>query len=118
MSKNCEYYTVPIEYKAINYSPTPKTDINFQKLWKKSETKLNNIDIAGLSKVKFGFCCARGGMHTFLFSYGDIYEVHWDQIGINLYESKPLKNSAWVDGVIVIPPLEAVKLKITEVICK
>ena len=67
--RNCEYYSVPIEYKSINYSPTPKTDINFQKLWKKKETKLNKIDIAGLSKVKFGFCCARGGMHTFLFTF-------------------------------------------------
>jgi hypothetical protein len=118
LSKHCEYYNVPVEYKVINYRPTKKTNINFQKLWKKSVTKLNKIDIAGLSNIKYGFCCARGGMHTFLFSYGDVYEVHWSQIGKDLYERTPLKDYMWVDGIIVIPPLEASKLKVTEVICK
>lgn len=78
LHKNCTYYNVPIDYKAVNYRPTKKTNPNFQKLWKKPATQINKLDIAKLSNVKFGFGSARGGMHTFLYSYGDIYEVHWD----------------------------------------
>jgi hypothetical protein len=54
--------------------------------------------------VRFAYGLARGGYHTFLYSYGDIYEVHWDQERDNLYERSPFHGYAWLSGLMLTPP--------------
>ena len=102
--KKCEYYKIPLDYKVTNYDITPKTSKAFGTLNKsKGLTALNSIDISSLELVKFGFGVSRGGQHTWLFSLGKVYEVHWDEIGSNLYEASPLRTYPWLSGAIVIP---------------
>ena len=57
-----------------------------------------------LKRIKFAYGLSRGGRHTWLFSYGRVYEVHWDQIGSNLYDSSPFESFEWLSSLIVIPP--------------
>jgi hypothetical protein len=102
--QKCKYYQIPLEYKVQNYTPTPKTHSAFQKLNKSaSVTKLNEIDILRLDQVKFGFGISKGGMHTWVFSKGKVYEVHWDKIGSELYEATSLRSFGWLSGAIVVP---------------
>ncbi len=104
VSKSCTYYKIPMAFKVTNYNVTATTDPNFQKLnTKAGVTALNTVDIASLDLVKFGFGVSKGGRHTWLFSYGKVYEVHWDQIGANLYEASPLRSFAWLSSAIVVP---------------
>jgi hypothetical protein len=103
-SKSCSYHKVPVAYKVTNFNVTPNTHAKFQKLNKTSPvTTLNTVDIASLKLVKFGFGISRGGMHTWLFSYGKVYEVHWKGIGADLYEATPLELFGWLSGAIVVP---------------
>ena len=113
-SRACKYYQIPLEYQVQNYTTTPATHPSFRKVNKKaSETPLNTIDITSLEQVEFGFGVSRGGMHTWVFSKGKVYEVHWDEIGSNLYEATPLRVFAWLSGAIVIPPDQAGKLAVS-----
>ncbi|MFC1749685.1 hypothetical protein ACFL2V_12865 [Pseudomonadota bacterium] len=107
-SKTCKYYKIPLEYKVINYSVTPKTGPEFGTVnRRKGVTPLNTVDIKSLDLVNFGFGVSRGGRHTWLFSAGKVYEVHWDEIGVNLYEASPIRTYQWLSGVIVVPPGQA-----------
>lgn len=107
-SKTCKYYKIPLEYKVANYNITPKTNPQFSTVNKaKGVTALNSIDIRSLDLVKFGFGVSRGGKHTWLYSLGKVYEVHWDGIGASLYEASPIRTFEWLSGVIVIPPAQA-----------
>jgi len=116
--KHCTYYAIPIKYKAVNYAPTAASDPAFQAVSKHAPaTKLNTVDIGILDTVRFGFGMSRGGMHTWLFSLGSVYEVHWDQIGPTLYEKSSLDVFGWLSGSIVVPPDETPKLKMAEVKC-
>ena len=113
-TKTCKYYKVPLEYKIHNYTPTAKTDSSFQKINKNSGlTTLNSIDIASLDQVKFGFGLSRGGMHTWMFSEGKIYEVHWNSVGAGLYEATNLRLFPWLSGIIVVPADQANHLAIS-----
>lgn len=67
-----------------------------------SDENLNILE--RVSKVKFAFGIARGGFHTFLFSYGEVFEVHWDQIGTGLYGKKAFKDYEWLSGALIVPP--------------
>lgn len=79
-----------------------------------ASAKLNTVDIASLGLVKFGFGLSKGGMHTWVFSKGKVYDVHWDKVGANLYEATLLKNFHWLSGAIVIPPDQAIYLANSE----
>ncbi|MBI3898982.1 MAG: hypothetical protein HY308_11905 [Gammaproteobacteria bacterium] len=103
--RSCQYYGVPISYKVANYRPTAKDEPGFQKVNpKREETTLNEVDISALRLVRFGFGISRGGTHTWLYSKGDVYEVHWAGIGPNLYEKSSLAGYPWLSGTIVVPP--------------
>ncbi len=105
VNNKCHYYQIPVKYKVVNYSPTSTTHVSYQQLVPgKGKTKLNAIDITTLQKLKFGFGLSRGGMHTWVYSEGYIYEVHWDQIGSGLYEKTKLEDFPWLSGVIIVPP--------------
>ncbi len=57
-----------------------------------------------LYQLKFAYGIARGATHTFLFSFGDVFEVHWDSIGAGLYGSVPFKTYPWLSGALLVPP--------------
>jgi hypothetical protein len=75
--KHKQYYKIPLAGAIIDYNPTPRT---------KGETKAKTIALAHFKLVPFAVGIARGGWHTFLCSYGRVYEVHWQGIGDTLYE--------------------------------
>jgi RHS repeat-associated protein len=54
-------------------------------------------------KVKFAYGLTRDDVHTFLYSYGDVFEVHWDKID-NVYEKSPFQTYIWLSGVVLTPP--------------
>ena len=102
------YYDIPLEYAVQDYCVTPADHESFQVVNKSKPATLHNeTDIAGLEQVEFGFGISRGGMHTWLFSKGNIYEVHWNSIGDGLYEATPIRIFPWLSGAIVIPPGQA-----------
>ena len=88
------YYGIPITGYIINYRPH------------KPATKLDRQGLDWLRKVKFGYGIARGARHTFLVSFAEIYEVHWEEIGDKLYSKTPLESPQWkwLSGAIVVPP--------------
>ncbi|WP_223669337.1 hypothetical protein [Kangiella shandongensis] len=107
-NKKCEYYRIPVSYKVTNYNTTSKTHPSFQKLNKnKKQTPLDSVSILSLENVKFGFGISRGGMHTWLYSKGKVYEVHWDSVGDGLFEEISLRNYSWLSGAIFIPSAQA-----------
>lgn len=110
-NKTCKYYKIPLSYKVVNYNTTSKLHPAFKKINKHlGESKLNLTDVKNLSKVKFGFGISRGGRHTWMFSLGKIYEVHWESIGTGLYESTKITKYPWLSGAIVVPPDQAILL--------
>ena len=106
--RKCEYYDIPVEYKATNYRTTGKFNPAFQTVSpRKGVTALDDVGYDALEAVGFGFGVSRGGKHTWLFSAGWVYEVHLDQVGKGLYEAIPLRNFSWLSGAIVVPGEQA-----------
>lgn len=111
--KKKRYYNIPMAYKVTNYRPTPKTDSDFQKLNPgKGVTPLDSVSYQAFKKVGFGFGLSKGGLHTWLFSDGKVYEVHWEETAAsgNLYEATELNKFGWNSGAVIIPPDQATKL--------
>jgi len=111
--KRCRYYNIPMKYKVTNYRPTPKTDPDFQTVNSNiSEQALDSVSYAALKLVKFGFGLSKGGLHTWLFNEGKVYEVHWDLLPTsgNLYEATDLNRFMWNSGAIIIPKDQEFKL--------
>ena len=72
---------------------------------------LGRVSYAALKLVKFGFGLSKGGLHTWLFSEGKVYEVHWDQMPSgNLYEAMALNKFMWNSGAIIVPKDQVSKL--------
>jgi hypothetical protein len=88
------YYGVALSGAIVNY--------NLTAVGKTSNTGA----LERLSHVRFAIGVARGGTHTFLYSYTMIYEVHWDQIGATLYGRKPFLSYEWLSGILLLPPGE------------
>lgn len=103
--KHCTYYSLPVSSFAVNYRPTEVWDGD-------TPTRKNKKDIAELSNIKFGFGVSRGGTHTWLFSEGRVYEVHWYGIGDDLYEHSSLENDfPWLSSLLIVPPDQAKLLR-------
>ncbi|GDY28304.1 hypothetical protein AHAT_41940 [Agarivorans sp. Toyoura001] len=118
--KQCIYSTdnVPLKHRVVNYNPTKEDNPNFQALYPYlGKTKLNDIDYKELAKIPFGFGLSRGGMHTWLFVEGFVYEVHWDAIGKGLYEKTALRNYPWLSSAIFVPQDTAIKLNLAKLKC-
>jgi len=102
------YYGIAIDQTVVNYTPTPKSDPNFVSFKGKGmsadPTDEDDSQMRELKKIKFGVGVSRGGMHTWLYSYGMVYEVHWDKVGADLYGTTDIENFEWLSGAIVIPP--------------
>ena len=117
-AKAGSYYGIPVTGLVINYRPTVIMDQPgfFASLFGAKPTpspKMTAKDLTGLNKlqkVKFGYGLARGGMHTFLYGSGSIYEVHWTGLGTTpngpngLYEKSPFENYQWLSGALLVPP--------------
>lgn len=92
--KTGKYYGVKVNGFVVNYNLQTAT----------RATPNNDRVYQALSMVKFAYGIARGGKHTFLFSYGMVYEVHWDQIGPSLYGRTPFYTYQWLSGLLLVPP--------------
>jgi len=70
------------------------------------------VSYAALKLVKFGFGLSKGGLHTWLFNEGKVYEVHWNELPTsgNLYEATDLNRFMWNSGAIIIPKDQESKL--------
>lgn len=80
--------------------------------------KLNQLDLDAVKKIEFGFGISRGGMHTWLFSNGYVYEVHWEEEGANLYEKTDITLFPWQSNLIVVPPDAKGLLSMSVLNCK
>lgn len=107
--KRKTYYDIHLSGLIINYYktsylwtkiPVPMIPLQIPVPVDPSETKI----LEKLSKVKFAFGIARGGRHTFLVSYGEVFEVHYEEEGAKLYGKVAFKNYDWLSGVLVVPP--------------
>jgi len=63
--------SVPISGFIVNCHPTPTAN---------GQTPLNYGAFDRLNKVKFAYGIVRLDVHTFLYSYGEVFEVHWKNI--------------------------------------
>jgi hypothetical protein len=112
------YYAVPIKGYIINYKapvpPAPQNEGIASSIWRRvmaapsSAAIMTPMTVFGdFCKVRFAFGLARGGMHTFLVSKGQVFEVHWNDIGgqagSNLYERSPFISYGWYSGLVVTP---------------
>lgn len=108
-----EYYKVPLSGLVVGYNKQVKfkeesrwrwLPPGFEKVKIPLENPANLRVFEDLKKVKFAAGFNRGGTHCFLFTYGEVLEVHWDQEGANLYGRTPLYGYEWNSGVILTPP--------------
>jgi hypothetical protein len=105
--KENTYYRIPLSGFIINYKLTrqpPPPGFLDRLLGAKSSGPTQDLTAFNkFSHVRFAYGLARGGMHTFLLSYGMVFEVHWNQIGAGLYERSPFYDYKWLSGVVIVP---------------
>lgn len=118
--KTKSYYELPLSGLIVDYNKQDKTP---KRVWISSGINIpitptigvplpmpvevsadNTAILEKLSKVKFAFGIARGGYHTFLFSYGEVFEVHWMAEGARLYGKVAFEKYEWLSGALIIPP--------------
>jgi hypothetical protein len=103
------YYEIPLSGLIINYNPTPMVK-------KKDTTPVDSFAMNQFKLVPFAVGITYGGWHTFLCSYGWVYEAHWEEIGEDLYGKSIFttwkgKHGHWNSGVVVVPRETAFKSK-------
>lgn len=107
LSSKCLYYSIPISFVVMNYSPTSSDLISKADGFpRRGETPQTLTAYTKLGSVEFGFGLSSGGDHTWLFSSGYVYEVHYHAWGKDggLYEKTALGLWSYVDNVVVVPP--------------
>jgi hypothetical protein len=101
---SASYYNVSLKGYIIDYHLTPAP----WSLFRKPKRTPDMVAFDKFSKVRFAYGLARGGDHTFLLSFGMVYEVHWDAIGGDpakkLYEASSFWAYPWLSGLVVVPP--------------
>ena len=116
VKKTCTYSSsrVPISRTVINYNPSDQKVTPYLDL-----TKKNDVSYNALKKIPFGLGMSRGGTHVWLYSYGKVYESHWDkEPDTGLYTAVELNAFPWLSGIIVIPPDSHHLLPLSKVECK
>ena len=53
--------------------------------------------------MKFAYGIVRLDVHTFLYSYGEVFEVHWKNID-DVYQKSSFWNYEWRAGLMTTPP--------------
>lgn len=112
---NCTYSVsrVPISHKVINYEPSTKKVTSYLDLTTKTLTDYNTF-----KRIPFGLGMSRGGTHVWIYSYGAVYESHWEKAaGDGLYTRVPLNEFEWLSGIIVVPPDSHHLLNVSTVKC-
>lgn len=115
---------VPVSGYIVNYKPVPDyTNPRFEDKRLKVKHNYPTAPERGaferFLKVRFAFGLGHGGEHTFLYSEGHVFEVHWnamgddnysqhvDDDGDDLYERSPFELfPPWYSGIMVVPPDE------------
>lgn len=108
---NAKYYGIPVHHTLLNYRPTDEESAKEQGSWriyksrglKVGPTELNLVDYRTMKQIPFGIGLSNGGDHCWLFSSGKVYEVHWQGIGRDVYESHELNTFPWLSGMIIVP---------------
>jgi hypothetical protein len=116
VKKSCTYSVskVPVSHSLINYEPSGITVSPNIGPTTRIETDYNTFQ-----RIPFGLGMSRGGTHVWLYSYGDVYESHWENnANDGLYTAIPLRNFAWASGIIVIPPDSQPLLNVTKLNCR
>jgi hypothetical protein len=105
------YYGVTVSGFVVDYKPTyvPPRKQTWSEWWHNiqppSQMTPKRMDAFNrLSGVKFAYGLARGGYHTFLFSYGMVFEVHWGAEGDDLYKRSAFYDFEFLSGLIFTPP--------------
>ena len=113
------YYGIPIGGLIVGYNkqdktpkketvwiPTIPTPLGTIPLPTTITTPADHLEVfEKLKRVKFGIGVNRGGMHCFLLSYGDVFEVHYNYGDeVRLYGKQPLYGYGWNSGCILTPP--------------
>lgn len=99
---SCSYSVskVPVTHRVINYNPSASRVTPYLGLTKKTV-----VDYNLFRSVPFGVGMSRGGTHVWLYSYGKVYESHWDrEFNNGLYTAMQLSSFPWLSGIIVVPP--------------
>jgi RHS repeat-associated protein len=116
-----KYYEVPVSGFIVNYNLVDKS-MKKERIWVPTGPSIPGLNLPiplpitieyGGDKletfnrfkgVRFAYGLARGATHTFLYSYGDIYEVHWSKEKDDLYERSPFYDYEWLSGLMLTPP--------------
>jgi len=115
VKKTCSYSVdkVPVGHHVINYQPSGRIVTTYLKA-----TTKTTIDYDLFKQIPFGLGMSRGGMHVWLFSYGKVYESHWDKEYLDgLYTAMPLNQFPWLSGIVVVPPDAQSLLTMSKVKC-
>lgn len=108
------YYGVPVRYEVVDYSPEAIARLSSGQPGapgaetQPAETQPVQLTMyERLQDARFGVGCSFGGTHTWLYSEGFVYEVHWAELPTgNLYAKTELRtfSASWKTSVIVLPP--------------
>lgn len=115
VKRSCTYSVgkVPVSHAVTDYEPSGVKVTSYLGPTKRKETDYN-----AFQKVPFGLGMSRGGSHVWIYSYGKVFESHWDkEAGNGLYTAINLRDFAWLSGIVVIPPDSHHLLNITKVKC-
>lgn len=115
---------IPVSGYIVNYRPMPDyTNPRFEDKRQKVKHNYPTAPERGaferFLKVRFAFGLGHGGEHTFLYSEGHVFEVHWNALGDDnysqhvdadgddLYERSEFELfPPWYSGIMVVPPDE------------
>lgn len=112
---------VPVSGYVVNYKPVadymnPRYEDTRLRVKHNYPTTPERAAFERLLRVGFAYGIARGGDHTFLYSDGYVFEVHYTAIGDDrysehvdadgddLYERSLFEEFAWQSGIMVVPP--------------
>lgn len=112
---------VPVSGYVVNYKPVANyMDARYEDKRRRQKhnypTTPETAAFERLKQVRFAYGIARGGDHTFIYSEGYVFEVHWtalgddryathvDADGDDLYERSPFADFPWQSGIMVVPP--------------
>lgn len=91
----------PVTGFIVNFRPSPQGWIMW--LRRIPPTTKNYGAFDRLSKVKFAYGITWKDRHTFLYSWGEVFEVHWDRID-DVYGKVPFYTYEWNAGLMITPP--------------
>lgn len=120
--KTNKWWGVNLSGFIVNYRPNPNPPLNRQTTKVDADSRRK---YEALSQVNFAVCVFTEGLHTALFSKGEIYEVHWASLSEQskianpnynelyrntLYEKTIMEDFGWEEILLTVPPDNKVSL--------